>query len=402
MAAVASVAAMASAENMDRPQGIKIGQRMTLRPYVNISVGYDSNPDQRHNDAEGDVLWSVNPALGLTYKAENWALDLNVYYRYHAYCKSQTANRQNQHNYGESLRWQWSNSRGGEKGWSLMLSETFQKVTMADDWTLNDGRSYNNDRWELTVQGAVQRRFNEHWHADANASYYDIDYDNDKSYGSMYSWQRWTAGLEAGFAPSRWTDIIIAGGYQGYMQDNTSSRYSGNSQGLTVQGGLGSYATEKISYRLLAGWSRFEYANNASTANGFVYTGTVNWKISDTWHTMLLLTSYYQPSEREQNSRSRIDSVSWGLGKSMIRGKLTASFDTVYRHETNERIHDVGTDYAIDILSARLGFNYTLNRYLGFFLYGEYMRSWNSEGDRYNGYGDYDRWRVTGGIRLTY
>lgn len=400
MAAVASVAAAASAEVMDRPQGIKIGQRMTLRPYVNLSVGYDSNPDQRHNDAQGDVLWTVNPALGLTYKAENWALDFNVYYRYHAYCKKQTLNRQNQHNYGESLRYQWSNSRGGEKGWSLMLTETFQKVTMADDWTLNDGRSYNNDRWELTVQGAVQRRFNEFWHADVNASYYNLDYDNDGGYGSLYSWQRWTAGLEAGFAPSRWTDLIIAGGYQGYRQDNTVG-YSGESQGYTVQGGIGSYATDRISYRLLAGWSRFEYARSASTDNGFVYTGSLNWKF-DTWHTMLLLSSYYQPSEREYNTRSRVDSVSWGLGKSLIRGKLTATFDTAYRHETHDHISNAGTDYALDILSARLGFNYTLNRYIGFFLYGEYLRSWNDDGERVNGYGDYDRWRVTGGLRLTY
>ena len=35
-AVVAMAAFAATAEVMDRPQGIKIGQRMTLRPYVSI------------------------------------------------------------------------------------------------------------------------------------------------------------------------------------------------------------------------------------------------------------------------------------------------------------------------------------------------------------------------------
>lgn len=79
-------AASASADVLDRPTGIKIGQRMTLRPYVSLSVAWDSNVDGSSNAGrnDGDVLWTVNPGLNLDYKAENWALLLNVYYNYHA------------------------------------------------------------------------------------------------------------------------------------------------------------------------------------------------------------------------------------------------------------------------------------------------------------------------------
>lgn len=402
-----TLASVASADVVDRPTGIKIGQRMTLRPYVSLSVAYDSNVHGRQSSggSKGDVLWSVNPGLGIDYKAENWALLLNLYYRYHAYTKSENADRYNQHSYGETLRWNWSDSRGVEKGWSLMVSETFHQTTMMDDISMGDS-AYSADRRNLTFNAAAQRRFNEHWHGDVNGSYYMMDYDNDTGktgMPAMYGWQRWTAGAELGFAPSRWTDIIGAVSYQGYLQDNVdNTRYSRDSQGYTAQVGLGSYATERISYRALAGWSRFEYSKGESKSDGFVYTLTGNWKIDDTLQTMLLATSYYQPSEREAISKSRVDALSWGIGKSLIRGKLRSTLDMTYRHDTHESLNSSAVDYSLDIITARLGFNYTLNRFLTGFVYGEYQRSMNNERERKNSYADYERWRITMGLRLTY
>lgn len=406
--ALASVAAAtASAEVLDRPAGIKIGQRMTLRPYVSAAVTWDSNPGGRSSDVSGDMMWTVSPAFNLDYHDDNWSLLLNGYYRYHAYTKSKNVDRYNQHNYGENLRWNWSNSKGAEKGWSLMLSESYQRITMADDMSLADGRSYNGDRSQFDINGGVQRRFNENWHAELHGGYYDVEYDNDtdRQYtGTLYGWQRWIAGVQAGFAPSRWTDILVAAGYQGYNQDNASaSGVSRRSNGFTLQAGLGSYATERISYRALAGWSRFDYGDGASTANGFVYTLSGNWRISDTWSTMLLATSYYQPSEYAASSSSRVDAFSWGLAKSLVRGKLQAKLDLTYRHQTNDHAtRDSGSDYNIDVTTARFGLDYTLNRFLALFAYGEYLRSWNSESRANYGYCDYDRWRVTGGVRLSY
>jgi len=402
-----TLAAFASADVLDRPTGIKIGQRMTLRPYVSLSASYDSNVHgSRHSGgSKGDVLWNINPGLGIDYKAENWALLLNLYYRYHAYTKSENVKRYNQHSYGETLRWNWSDSRGVEKGWSLMVSETFHQITMMDDLSVGNS-SYSADRRNLTFNAAAQRRFNEHWHSDVNGSYYMMDYDNDTGktgMPAMYGWQRWTAGAEVGFAPSRWTDILGAVSYHGYLQDNVDgTSYSRKSEGYMAQIGLGSYATERISYRALAGWSRFEYANNAASSDGFVYTLSGNWKIDDTLQTMLLATSYYQPSERESLSKSRVDAISWGIGKSLIRGKLRSTLDMTYRHDTHESLRATAIDYSLDVITARLGFNYTINRFLTGFLYGEYQRSMNSDRARKNSYADYERWRITAGLRLTY
>jgi len=401
------VAAMAvHASVLDRPEGIKIGQRMTLRPYVSMSLSYDSNVRSTHDDVEGDAMWTISPGLGLSYNAENWALLFSGYYNYHHYFKSENS-EYNQHSFGEDLRWNWANSTGAEKGWSLILGESFQQVSMADDMTLSDGRGYTADSRQFQVSGALQRRFNERWHGDVNGSYYWLDYANDTTQrGSMYGWNRWLAGAEAGYAPSKWTDILVTGNYQGFSQDNAEqSQYvSSDSYGYSLQGGLGSYMTDRISYRLLAGWSRFEYGGGARSSDGFVYTASGNWKIGETWNTMLLATSYYQPSERQYASSSRVDAFSWGLAKLMIRGKLRGTLDLRYRRETNDYagpgVGDV--DYVLNIITGRLGFDYNLNRLLAFFVYGEYQRSLNSECDsRYGAY-DYNRWRVSLGLRLKY
>ena len=394
------------AEVLDRPGGLKIGQRMTLRPYVSLDYTYDSNNDQQ-KDGTAVSSWAVNPGLNLTYNAETWNLTAGVFYRYLAYNKY--VRSLNENNYGENVTFNWSSSQGGTKGWSLMLTECYQKICEDDDLTRNNGYGLWRDRQEFNVGAVLQRRFNDRFHGDINASYYYLDYDNDpRRYAALYGWDRWTVGVEAGYAMSKWMDLLVAGSYQGYTQDNGNdltgygkSRYSDDSKGWTVHGGFGSYFTERISYRVMTGWSQFEYSDGADDINGWTYSVSGNWKMSDTWNMMLLATSYYQPSEREYGCANRVDSISWGIGHSMIRGKLRAKFDIAYRRETREYSSQGTWDYDEDILSTRFGLDYTINRFLAVYGRLEYQGCWFSDDVGYYDR-DYNRLRGTIGFRLTY
>ena len=400
----------ARAEVLDRPSGIKIGERMTLRPYVSLSITYDSNVNGNSGSVTGsskkdDFLWTVSPGLSLHYNAETWSVILSGYYNYRQYFDK--AHRNNDHNtFGEDLRFNWSNASGSEKGWSLILGQGFQQITTFDDMVLGDGSNYGGDSRQFQFSAALQRRFNQNWHADVNAAYYWLDYDNSSSSrASYFGWDRWLVGGEIGYAASKWADILISGSYHGYSQDNTAgSEISSSSRGYSVQAGFASFMTERISYRALAGWSRFEYGDGAASDDGFIYTLSGNWKIGETWNTMLLGTSYYQPSERQYASQARVDSISWGIAKMMVRGKLRASLDIRYRHENNEYAgNDPGSwDYSLDVWTGRLGLDYSLNRFLSFFVYGEYQTSMNDHASSRGGMYDYDRWRVTGGLRISY
>ena len=118
---VAFAGLAAEAEVLDRPSGFKIGERMTLRPYVSMSLTYDSNVNSSHENTEDDCLWTISPAGSLAYDAESWSLLLSAYYNYRQYFKEE--NRAHKHSsFGEDLRWNWANSTGAEKGWSLVMS----------------------------------------------------------------------------------------------------------------------------------------------------------------------------------------------------------------------------------------------------------------------------------------
>ena len=403
--ALAATAMTASADFVDRPKGFKIGERLTLRPYVSLSYTYDSNIDSAKKSKDASIF-VVNPGLGAEYIDENWEVLGRAWYSYHGY--SRYKSRLNKSSYGENLSFKWTDSLPNEKGWSVMLTESFTQIAQDDDMTAHNGRGIGRDRKTFQIAGIVERRINEKWHAAGEASFYYLDYDNNiHEYAPLYGWKRTTVGGEVGYAASKWTDLLLAANYQWYTQDNIPNsatyRYSDESRGWVLMAGLGTRATERISHRILTGWSRFEYADgDAQDINGWTYQVSGKWKISDRWNMMLLAASYYQPDERETCAAIRVDSISWGLAHSMVRGKLNATLDLNYRREKHDYTVSRDYSYADDIITARLGLNYTLNRFLQLFGRIEYQTlmcdGGNVRGHNY----DYDRFRGTVGMRLTY
>lgn len=402
-ALIASCVAFADADLLNRAPGIKIGERITLRPYVCLSYTFDSNPDSSRDGDDNASYWTVNPGFDFEYMHENWEIVGSAYYQYHAFSSGRETSLNNS-SYGEQLGLKWSNIENGGKGWFAQISERYQVINQNDDFSNGDGKGLWRDRQQFDVSAVFQRRFNEHWHAAVNASYYWLDYANDATqYAHLYGWDRWTAGMQFGYTASKWTDFFIAGNYQGYTQDIWSEQpgvVGRESKGLTVHLGVGSYLTDRISYRVSGGWSRFEYGDT-SDANGFTYQGDLNWKFGETWSTTLLFASYYQPSERQYGAATRCDSVSWGLAKSLVRNKLTATFDVAYRRDTHVYNTGSSSDWDLNLITARLAANYRINRIFTVFARGEFQSELNG-GDGVGRHYDYERWRATIGVKFTY
>lgn len=406
---LAGLSIAATADVMDRPQGIKIGERMTLKPYVGLSYTYDSNIYSKKTKTgkfgkKDSSIWHVDPNLDLIYLGDSWSLMGSVWYKYNAYSRDSSHN--NKSSYGERLKFDWTDSKSDEAGWRVLLSEKFEQITQDDDMN-SGGRGVGRDRKEFNGDGTIERRLNQYWHLAALGNYYMIDYDNTaNNSSSYYGWKRAVIGGEGGYAPTKWTDFILHANYQWYWQDNAGSkvgnRIRDNSRGYTVMGGLATHATEKITYRLLGGWSRFEYGGNGGhDVNGFTYQGSVNWQISQTLHFMALATSYYQPSEYEVGTANRVDALSFGVGKSLVRGKVNATGDIAYRHESREYSLNDNYDYEEDIWTFRVGVNYVINRFITTFSNIEYQTC-DVGGKKKNAPESYDRFRFTVGLRLTY
>ncbi len=402
-AVMAASAATAGGSVADKPMGFRFfNNHLTVKPYVSLSYTYDSNIDTTKHSVD-DSIFMVSPGVDFVWKGERWSLTGSLFYQYNAYCDY--SDELGSSSYGESLKYTWSNSKQGERGWSLALSERYAFISQSDGLNSGAGRGIWRDREVLDFAGVIERRFTERWHMDLSGQYNLLDYDNSTGkYLPLYGWQQFSAGLEFGFAASKWTDLLVAGGYSGYRQKNGGTgyhNYSNDSQSWTVMGGLGTRATEKIQYRALVGASWLDYGGRSGADSGWTYELSGNWRLTRQVQLSLLGSSYYQPSERARGSAVKVYALSAGASYLTLGDKLVLSANIAYRHEQNvysDRVLSGNNAYDEDLLSARLSANYTINRWMSVFASTEWEEDWCDSRRDY----DYDRFRGTIGVRFHY
>ena len=399
---MASVA-VAGESVADKPTGFRFfNNHLTIKPYVSLSYTYDSNVDTTKH-ASDDSIFMVSPGADFEWKGERWSLVGSLWYRYNAYCDY--SDEMGENSYGESLKYNWTTSKPGEKGWSLALAERYAYISQNDSLNSGDGRGIWRDRQHFDISGALERRFTERWHADLMGQYNWLDYKNDTGkYAPLYGWSEFSAGLETGYAATKWTDFLVAGGYSGYRQKSGSGgyrSYSNDSQVWTIMAGIGTHATEKIQYRLLVGGSWLEYGGHSGADSGWTYQLSANWRVTRQIQLSALGSSYYQPNERTCGSAVKVYALSAGVSYLALGDKLNLNANVAFRHEENvysDKYMASGSAYDEDIISIRLGATYTINRWMSLFANVMWEEEWCDDHKDY----DYDRFRGTVGIRFHY
>ena len=309
-----------------------------------------------------------------------------------------------ENSYGEALTYKWSNVSEDGKGWNLLLAERYQYINQSDSITYGDGRGIWRDREHLDASGVLERRFANKWHASVSGQYNWLDYKNDTGkYAPLYGWSQYAVGLEGGYIASPWTDLLIAGGYSHYTQKQGHGyrNYSNSSEVWSIQAGIGTRATERITYRALMGISQLEYGGRGNTDCGWTYQLSANWRVTRQVQLSALGNSYYQPSERSLGQAVKVYSLSGGVSYLTLGDRMTLTGNVAWRHEQNvysDRYLAYGNDYNEDYLSIRLGANYTLNRWMSLYANLTWEDNWC---DNYSNY-DYDRFRGTVGVRFHY
>ena len=361
---------------------------LSISPFVNLEYEYNNNVDY-DKEKYKDSSFSLNPGIDLKYAGNNWGLEGSAWYGYEWFNKYDELNK---NRYGENLRFY----KESEKGWRLVLGESYLR-SEENDSILDGGRGIWRDRETLELTGALSYQLGEKTGITLSGMYSHLDYKrNNNKYAPLYGWDEWSAELEFSRKLTEKTNLLLAGGVQSYESDGTSSGVNEQSTGYSLMAGLGSRATEKISYRALTGVSFFDYANNDSKA-GWTYSVDMNWVINKQWGLSIAGSSYYQPSEREQNQANKIYSLSSGLTYRPFR-KLTTSADLAYRREETEYAHTrVSDGQHEDTISGRLGANYLLMRYATIYTNLEYDKRL-SDVDDY----EFDCFRWILGMRLFY
>ena len=414
MLLAAFLACFAAVSAEQEKSGIKIGQRLTLHPYVSLSYTYDSNVDSAKHSKSGSS-WTITPGVNGNYADEQWEISGSVNYSYHAY--NRYSKNLNSSSLREEISIGWKNSEANERGWSAKVGQHFSMISQDDDMSNSNGRGIGRDRDEWGVDGLIERRVNQHLHASVNASYYYLKYDNDvDKYAPMYGWKRANGGAQVGWAFGSYSDLFLNANYHQDWQDNKKDRsasrrkiaakdrnVSSESKGYNLHVGIGSRATTKIGYRISGGWSHYEYGGGVHKSNNFTYQASGHWRVDPTLAIIALGSSYYQPSERDYGSSLMTYNFGLGIAKNLIKGnKLTLSFDGSYRYETHDYVQYAADDYDTHIMTFRGRVSYRVNRWLSAFAGVEYQTEIADGGAATGHYYDYDRVRGTFGMQLNY
>ena len=360
---------------------------LNISPYVNIQYRYDSNVDSAHRGEFDDSILTVTPGVDLKYKGNNWGLDGHAFYGYDNYIKYDELDT---HRWGERLKLWYDGER-----WKLVLGESFI-YSKESDSIIDGGRGYWRERDQLQFTGAFSYDLSEASRMTVDAAYSQLDYHNDsKRYAPLYGWHEWSAGLEFARRLTQKTNWVLAGGVQGYESDNaTRNGLKNESYAYDIQGGISSRATERITYRLLAGVSWFDYATD-DINTGWIYTANVNWLLSKKWAASFTGSSYYQPSESKANQANKIYSLSGGLTYRPYK-RVTTTFNLAWRRE-EEEYKTYQYDQHIDTLAARVRASYQFARYASVFVGAEYSERFSD-----NSNCEYDRYILSTGLKLFY
>lgn len=363
---------------------------LSVSPFVNLEYTYDSNVDyDKHNYA--DNIFRVNPGVDLTYTGNEWGLSVNGWYAYDWYTKYDILNADR---YGDSIAFY----RESASGWRFIFGQKYLKSSQNDS-LLEGGRGLWRDRSELSFNSALSYELSERTTITLSGSYSNLKYDADPmQYASLYGWKEWTGGLELARKLTEKSNLLLNGGYQNYVSDGAAGGTSSQSTGYSLQAGLGSRATQKISYRALAGMNWFDYAGG-DQIGGWTYSLDASWAINKKWAWSVAASSFFQPGEREQNQAMKVYTISSGVTYRPMR-KLTTRLDLAYRREENEYVSSYAPalgNIMEDRFEARLRADYTVTQYLTVYCGLEYQDQLSDDPDY-----EFDRYRGTLGVNLRY
>lgn len=392
-------------QTVSRPTGFRFfNQHLTIKPYVALSYTYDSNIDAS-SSREHDSVFAVNPVVDFEWHGAKWELVGDVWYRHRYFCEYNS--EMGEDSYGEALAYRYCSSGQNAKGWSLLLSQRYAFISQSDDFDTRGGRGIWRDRQTFDLAGVLERRFTERWHADLQGQYSWLDYKNNDSPYPLFGWSQYNAGAQLGYAATKWTDLLVAAGYSRYDQDlsgndiKTYRDYNDQSDAFSIQAGIGTHATERISYRALMGASWFDYAGSSSTDCGWTYTLSGNWRVHRQVQLSLLGSSFYEPSDEYIGQARKVYTLSAGVSYLTLGDRMNVSANLSWRYDEtcySDEVYTKRENYDRTHLTARLSAEYLLNRWTSIFA----QLIWDNETVDTNSNLDYDRLRGVLGVRLHY
>ena len=389
--------------------GIKLNG-LTISPYVNVELGYDSNIVLDHDRKLKDGYLRANPGVDFSHQGNEWGLAGSLWYSYAWYGEYE---QKDYSRWGGSLR----AYRESVKGWQLVGSIGYVESDQNDSWYYSDagdGVWRNRRQFDGTV--GLSYAFNQRFSAGLNLMYSDMWWGNkNNELGNLYGWSQWKVGGEISYRLTERYRALLSASYQEYYSDYDSmqvlfddfgtpytiNRTTGRtSRNYTLMGGFMSDLTERIRYRALGGASLYEYGGTMSMAPSYSLDAT--WAINKRWAATITGAGYFQPSERTFEQKRTIYTIAGGLTYMPVE-RLTLKLDGIYRGEENQsanayKLSGYTANYSRNQYTARFRASYRLQKYVSVYGSAEYTYQDSNRSQK----DQWERYLLTVGLSLRY
>ena len=416
--------------------GIWLGP-LNLSPTLDVGVFYESNPDEvnenrkelmeatsedRFDSSRG---FNIQPGLDLLLPGNQWKLSGRLAYTYE---DDNSDYSRSPKDWMESLKFDGKTDGGTQ--WQLGQSAQQLSYTKYDEFS-------QDDRFGFGINGMLGRQVTDKSGISLGASYRAVDYEDAYLYDSDY--QQYTLAITHQITEK--TDGILSLGYgiNGADYDEVGSDIEPEGRRrldvdieeatyINASIGLGSRATEKLTYRALIGMTAFddfeykyteaqEYLergqdldNEADTEYSFSYDMGLSWKPTERFTLNLSGNSAYESSEDVRNNSmlaySLIGSASYRFfTRVMLSGGVAYRYEDYLRNVDEDDVDlFTGTDAEgqgqsrqDDQVNLFANLTFGITRFASFYVNGLYSVNESTIDDF-----DYDRYRVSAGVALKY
>lgn len=408
---LAAVPARSSAGPSDGKGGFWLG-RMNLSPTLDLGIFYDSNPDEVNEsrkrameaaeDVEGDrfdsaVGYNIQPGIILNMPGNRWSVSGRAYYIYE---KDDSDYTRSPKDWMETLSIQGKT----DGGFDWRLDETVQQLKYAEYDEFSQ-----EDRFAVRFGGALAKQLTDKSKLGIGAAYSTVEYDDEDAYDNEYL----DFSMNFSHQLTEKTEALAVAGYG----INSSEEEDSDAHEYNLSAGLGSRATEKLSYRALIGvtlYEDFEYENaegvkeDAETEYSLSYDLGVSWRPTERISVNLTGGTSYEAAE-DVRSNALLASTLVGSVDYRLFRRWLLSGGVAYRHEDYMRNVDRGgedvftgvdsggesrTDQQINTYASLV---FGVNRYASLFAHGLYSVTDSTIEDF-----EFDRYRISAGVALQY
>ena len=431
---VLAAACRASAEDEG---GIWLGP-VNLSPTLDIGVFYESNPDEVNENrkqlmeaAEEDRFdstrgYNIQPGLNLLLPGNQWKLTGRAAYTFE---DDDSDYSRSPKDWIESLAFDGKTDGGTQ--WKLGQYAQQLSYKQVDEFS-------QDDRFGFGFNGMLGRQVTDKSGLSLGASYRLVDYEDAYLYDADY--QQYTLGITHQLTERTDGILSLAYGINGADYDEVGSdrEQDGGRRRLDVDikdatyinasVGLGSRATEKLTYRALVGLTAFddfeydypeareylergqELDNEADTEYSFSYDMGLTWTPTERFTLSLSGNSAYESSEDVRNNSmlaySLICNASYRFfTRVLLSGGIAYRYEDYLRNVDEDEVDlFTGTDAEgqgqsrqDDLVNLYAGLTFGVTRYASLYVNGLYSVNDSTIDDF-----DYDRYRISAGVALQY